>query len=119
MAPGNNETGGKARPARTRKGNNYLRRALTQAAHAAARKKDSYLRSMYYRLARRRGEGRAAMAVGRTILQIAYHLIRRQESYQELGADYLERRNAEGRIRYLTRELEKLAFKVTLEPQVA
>jgi transposase len=119
LAPGNNETGGKARPARTRKGNNYLRRALTQAAHAAARKKDCYLRSMYCRLARRRGEGRAAFAVGRTILQIAYYLISRQESYHDLGADYLERRNAQARIRYLTRELEKLDLKVTLEPHAA
>ncbi len=55
--------------------------------------------------------------MGRTILQIAYHLIRRQESYDDLGADYLEQRNAEARIRYLTWELEKLTCTVTIEPQ--
>jgi transposase len=70
LAPGNNETGGKARLARTRQGNKYLRRGLVQAAHAAARKKDNYLRSLYYRLARRRGSGRVAMAVARTNLQL-------------------------------------------------
>jgi transposase len=115
MAPGNNETGGKARPTRTRKGNRYVRRVLSQAAHAAARKKDSYLRSMYYRLARRRGEGRAAVAVGHAMLEIIYHLIERGGSYQDLGADYLERHNAKARIRYLTRELEKLNVRVTVE----
>jgi transposase len=116
MAPGNNETGGKARPTKTRKGNRYLRRILVQAGHAAAHKKDSSLRAQYYRIARRRGAGRAAVAVGHTILQIVYYLIVRGESYHEVGADYLERRNAEGRIRYLKRELEKLHVRVTVEP---
>ena len=115
MAPGNNETGGKARPAATRKGNTYLRRLLTQAAHAAARKKDSALRARYYRLVQRRGKARAAMAVGRCILEIVYHILERGETYHELGADYYERRNTKARIRYLTRELEKLNLKVTVE----
>jgi transposase len=119
MTPGNNETGGKARPARTRQGNRYLRRILAQVAHAAARKKEGYLRAMYYRLARRRGEGRAAVAVGHAILEIVYYLIRRDETYQDLGADYLERRNSAARVRYLKRELERLDFTVTLEPKVA
>jgi transposase len=115
MVPGNNETGGKSRPAATRKGNKYLRRILTQVAHAAAHKKESSLRARYYRLVARRGKGRAAVAVGRTILEIIYHMIERGETYHELGADYFERRNVKGRIRYLTRELEKLNVKVTVE----
>jgi transposase len=115
MVPGNNETGGQARAARTRQGNKYLRRILTQAAHAAARKKESALRARYYRLVRRRGQGRAAIAVGRSILEIVYHLIEQGETYQELGADYFERRNRVGRIRYRTRELEKLNGRVTVE----
>jgi transposase len=116
MVPGNNETGGKARPAATRKGNRHLRRILVQAAHAAAHKKESYLRAQYYRLARRRGTGRAAVAVGHSILEIVYYLITRGTTYQELGAEYLEQRNSTARIRYLTRELEKLNLKVTVEP---
>jgi len=115
LAPGNNQTGGKERPSPTRKGNRYLRRALVQAGHAAAHKKGSYLRSMYYRIARRRGSGRAAVAVGRTILEIAYHLIQRHTRYEDLGAEYLEQRDAAARIRYLTRELEKLNVKVRIE----
>ena len=70
VAPGNNETGGKSRSTKTRKGNKYLRLGLVLAAHSAARTKNTYLRSLYYRLAPRRGKGRAAMAVGRTILQM-------------------------------------------------
>ena len=62
------------------------------------------------------GGGRAAIAVGHSILTIIYHLITRGTTYQELGADYLERRNSTARIRYLTRELEKLNLKVTVEP---
>jgi transposase len=116
LAPGNNETGGKAREAKTRKGNRYMRRILVQAAHAAEHTKGSYLRAMYHRIAKRRGEGRAALAVGHALLRIVYHVIARNEGYQELGADYLEQHNAAARIRYLTRELEKLNLQVTVQP---
>jgi hypothetical protein len=71
------------------------------------------------RLARRRGAERVAMAVARTILQIADHLIAKAECYRDLGADYWERRNTDTRAGYLKRELEKLEFKVTLEPTAA
>ena len=119
MAPGNDETGGKARPTKTRKGNRYLRRILVQCAHAAARKKDSYLRAKYYRIARKRGGARAAMAVGHAILEIVYHMIARGTDYQDLGVEYQPQRNAQARIRYLTRELEKLNVRVTVEPVAA
>ena len=96
LAPGNNETGGKQRPAKARQGNRYLRSGLTQAAHAAAHTKRTYLRAMYYRLAARRGKSRAAVAVARTILQIAYHIIARGDTYHDLGEDYLERLDRRG-----------------------
>jgi transposase len=115
LAPGNDETGGKARASKTRKGNRYVRRIMVQAAHAAARKRECYMRSMYQRIARRRGEGRAAVAVGHALLITVYHVIARGEVYKDLGPDYLEQRNAETRIRYLTRELEKLNVRVTIE----
>lgn len=114
MAPGNNETGGKRRAAPTRKGNRFLKRALTQAAHAAARKKGSYLKALFRRLAGRRGKQRAAVAVGRTILQIAYHLIARGTTYQDLGDDYLDRINRERTTKRLVQRLESLGFTVQL-----
>jgi transposase len=72
MCPGNNESAGKRRSGKTRKGNPWLRALLVQAAHAAARRKNTYLAAQYARVAARRGKKRAAIAVGHTILTIAY-----------------------------------------------
>ncbi len=114
LAPGNNETGGKRRPAKARWGNRYLRSGLTQAAHAAARKKGSYLRSLYYRLAARRGKSRAAVAVARSILQAAYHILARGETYPDLGEDYLDRLDRGRTAKRLVRRLERLGYIVSL-----
>jgi transposase len=115
MCPGNNESAGKRRSGRTTKGNKYLRVALVQAAWAASKKKDSYLASQFHRLARRRGKKKAAVAVGHSILVIAYHVLKRRESYKEMGGDYFERKNVEGQKRRLIRQLEALGLRVTVE----
>lgn len=115
MAPGNNASGGKQRSGKTRKGNRYLQRALVQAARAAARAKGTYLKAMYHRLAARRGKNRAAVAVGRTILQIAYFLILRQETYRELGDDHFDRLDKERTTKRLVRRLENLGYTVDLQ----
>ncbi len=114
MAPGNNQSGGKQRSGKTRKGNRYLRRALVQAAHAAARAKGTYLKARYHRLAARRGKKRAAVAVGRTILRIAYFLILREETYRELGEDHFDRLDKERTTQRLVRRLENLGYTVEL-----
>ena len=114
VAPGNNETGGRQRPTKTRKGNRYLKSALTQAAHAAARKRGCYLKALYHRLAARRGAKRAVMAVARTILQIAYHLIQRGDTYHDLGPDYFDRLDREHTTKRLVRRLERLGYAVNL-----
>ena len=113
VAPGNNETGGKQRSGKTRKGNKYLRRALTLAAWGAVRSKRNYLRSQYYRLAARRGKPRAAMAVGRSILQAAYHMLLRGEPYQELGADYLDQLDRERTAKRLLKRLDILGYDIS------
>jgi transposase len=112
--PGNNQTGGKQRPARARWGNVSLRRSLVQAARAAAHTKDTYLRALYYRLALRRGKNRAAVAVARTILQIAYYVLQRGTTYEELGSDYFERRDQERTTHRLVKRLEGLGYEVSL-----
>ncbi len=84
LAPGNNESAGKRYSGRTRKGSQWLRAGLIQAANAAARTKDTYLSAQYHRLAARRGRKRALVAVAHTILVIAYHMLQRQEPYQDL-----------------------------------
>jgi transposase len=112
VAPGNNESGGKQFSGKARMGNKYLRRILTLAARAAAMTKNTYLRSMYYRLKARRGGGRATLALGRTILQIAYHMIQRHQEYVDLGVNYLDSLNKVQVAKRLVKRLEGLGFDV-------
>src|SRR5512145_217543 len=118
VAPGNNESAGKRRSGRTNKGNQALRVALNQAAHAAARTKNTYLSAQYHRLAGRRGAKKAVVAVAHSILVIAYHLIDRKEPYKELGGNYFDKRNVEATAKRLTKRLERLGFQVSLQQQV-
>ena len=119
LCPGNHESAGKRLSGRTRKGNRALRRVLVQAAHAAARARRSYLGALYRRLAARRGKQRAAVAVAHAILAIAYHLLTRPTTYQDLGPDYLDRRDADATKRRLVDRLEQLGFHVALTPRAA
>jgi transposase len=119
MCPGNDQSGGKRRSGKTTKGNPWLRAALVEAAQAAGRTKESYLSAQYRRLASRRGKKRAAVAVGHTILVIAYCLLERSCSYEELGGDYFDKRDRQGVERRLVRRLEGLGYKVSLDPVAA
>jgi transposase len=116
MCPGNHESAGKRRSGRTRKGSPWLRTLLVQAAHAGARKKDTYLGAQYRRLAARRGKSRAAVAVGHTILVIAYHLLRDGTDYQDLGPRYFDERDRRAVERRLVHRLESLGYTVSLQP---
>jgi transposase len=115
MCPGNHESAGKRRSGRTRKGSPWLRTLLVQAAHAGARKKDTYLGAQYRRLAARRGKSRAAVAVGHTILVIAYHLLRDGTGYHDLGPHYFDERDRRAVERRLVHRLEGLGYRVSLE----
>jgi transposase len=116
VAPGKNESAGRNHSAKTPPANRYLKRALVEAAHAAGRSKDNYLSAQYRRLAARRGKKRAALAVGHSILVIAYHLIQRGTSYVDLGADYFDQRKADAVQHQLVKRLERLGFQVSLQP---
>jgi len=113
VAPGNNERAGRQRSGRTRTGNAWLKTALVQAAHGAARMRGTALAAKYQRVAARRGAKRAIMAVAHRLLIIAYHVIARREPYRELGADYLERRHAPATVDRLVRRLQQLEVAVT------
>ena len=115
VAPGNHESAGKRLSGRTTKGNQALATALTQAAWAASHTKSTYLSAQYHRLAGRRGRKRAIVAVAHSILIIAYHLIKNEETYQDLGNNYYDRRNTEATAKRLITRLEKLGFKVELD----
>jgi len=117
ICPGNEESGGKRLRSRTRKGNRWLRRALTEAAWAASHTKNTYLAAQYRRLAPRRGKKRALLAVGHSLLVIIYHVFRYQTEYKDLGPDYFNRLEPERLRRYLVRRLQTLGFDVTLQPK--
>jgi len=115
MAPGNNESAGKRKSGRTRKGNKFLRRALTQAARAAANSKDTYLSAQYHRIAARRGANRAAIAVGHSILVIIYHMLKKRMPYIELGANYFDKCREKATVNRAVKRLESMGYRVTLE----
>jgi transposase len=115
VAPGNNESAGKQRSGKTRKGNPALRRALVEAARAGVKAKGSYLQAQYHRLKTRCGSNRAIIAVAHSILQSIYYLLVRQEPYQELGGDYFDKLRPANTTKRLVSRLEKLGYKVTLE----
>ncbi len=116
MCPGNHESGGKRLSGKTRKGSQWLRTALVEAAHAASHCKDSYLSAQYHRLAFRRGKKRAAVALAHTLLIIIYHMLAQEEEYQELGGTYFDELDREKKEQRLVRQLERLGFEVALTP---
>jgi transposase len=119
LCPGNNESAGKRLSGRTRKGSPWLRQALTEAAHGAARSKRTYLAALYHRIARRRGGKKAVIAVAHAILRLVYYLLTRQETYHDLGPAYFDKREQAKVERRLVRRLEQLGHEVILKPKVA
>jgi transposase len=117
VAPGNNESAGKRKSGKTRKGSPWLRRALIEAAHAAGRTKTTYLGAQYRRLVARRGKKRAAVAVAHSILTIVYHVLTDRVPFTDLGSTYLDRRDQQAVQRRLVRRLEALGYAVSLEPK--
>jgi transposase len=117
MCPGNEESAGRRLRSRTRQGNRWLRRALTEAAWAASAVKTSYLRAHYRRLAAKRGRKRALVAVGHSLLVIIYHVLKHDREYKDLGPDYFDRLEPERLRRYLVKRLQALGYDVTLSPK--
>jgi transposase len=119
VAPGNNESGGKRRSGKTPPGNRYLRKGLVQGARGASRKKNTYLKSKYHRIAARRGKKRAIVAVGHSILVSAFHMLSRNELYHDLGGQYFDQFKRDFVANHLLRRLEKLGFQVIIDKHAA
>lgn len=116
MAPGNNITGGRRGSGKTTKGDVWLRDMLTQCAWAAARTRDTYLSAQFWRLSRRIGKKKAAVAVGHSILVICWHLLTEDADYDDLGGDYFQRRANPDRQRdRAIQQLHGLGYQVTLK----
>jgi transposase len=115
ICPGHDESAGKRRNGKMRKGNPYLRGALIQAGLGAMRAKGTALQARYYRVKGHRGHKKAVAAVAHHILEIAYFIMRDGTTYRELGPDYFARRHAERTVQRHIRQLEALGYRVTVE----
>lgn len=115
LCPGNNESAGKRRGGYTGGGNPWLRSALVEAAWAAARTRHTYLAAQYRRVAARRGARRAKVAVAHTILVAIHHLVHRDTTYSDLGANYFDERDRQATLRRAIRRIQTLGYTVTLE----
>jgi transposase len=116
LCPGNHQSAGKRLSGRTRKANPWLKGLMTQVAWAASHTKNTYLSQQYRRLVVKRGKRRALLAVANTVLTIVWHLEKHQTFYRDLGPDYFDHIKGEQTRRYHVKRLEKMGFKVTIEP---
>ena len=116
LCPRNNESAGKHRTTRLRKGDPWLKTMLVQCAWAASRKKDSYLKSQFHRLRGRHGPKKAICAVAASILTAIYHMLKNGTEYQDLGANYLDRRSPQIVAKRLIAQLANLGVNVQIIP---
>ena len=116
LCPRNDESAGKRRSNRMRKGSPWLKTTLVQCAWAAARKKDSYLQAQFHRIKARRGPKKAIMAVAASILTAIYHMLKDGTMYQDLGPNHFDRRSKEQQKNRLVKRLADLGYAVELAP---
>jgi transposase len=114
LCPRNDESAGKRRSTRLRKGGNWLKTTLVQAAWSAARKKDSYLQAQFLRLKSRRGPKKAVIAVAASILTAAYHMLQEGTFYEDPGANYFTHRDRERSKNRLVQRLANLGYEVEI-----
>jgi transposase len=119
LVPGHNESAGKRKSSKTKKGNKYLRSGLTEAAHSVKGSKN-YLGALYRRTAARKGRKRAGIVVAHAMLRISYYLLTRKEMYVDLGENYFDEQRQQAIVRHALRRLEGLGYSVTLkEPEAS
>jgi transposase len=116
LCPGQNESAGKRKSSRLRKGAPWLKTMLVQCAWAAKRKKDSYYRAQFFRLQAKRGPQKAICAVAASILTALYHMLKDGTQHHDLGIGYFDRRPVELKANHLVARLKKLGFAVQLQP---
>lgn len=114
VCPGNNESAGKSRDGRSQRGNVHIKTMLCQAAQSAARTRDTYFSSKFYKLKAKRGHNKAVMALAHKILVAAYTMLRREQDFRELGGAYLDKRDRTRLARNLTERLRSIGYDVTL-----
>jgi len=116
ICPRSDESAGKRRSNRLRKGAPWLKTTLVQCAWAAKNKKDSYLQAQFYRIKARRGPKKAIIAVAASILTAIYHMLKDGTMYQDLGRKHFDRRSNDQKKRSLVKRLADLGYTVELKP---
>ena len=119
FCPKNDESAGKRRSTRMRKGAPWLKATLLQCAWSAARTKGSYFQAQFHRLMARRGKKKAVCAVAASILTTAYHMLRNGTLYQDLGANYFDRGHKAAQTNRLVKRLRNLGYTVEISPLAA
>ncbi len=118
LCPRNDESAGKKRNTRIRKGSPWLRATLVQAAWAGAHAKGTYLRALFLRL-QRKGAKKATIAVAASMLTAVWHMLREGVEYKDLGADHFARRDEKKAVGRLTRRIEELGYEVEIKKKAA
>jgi len=119
ICPRSDESAGKRRSNRIRKGSRWLKATLVQCAWAAIKKKDSYFRAQYHRIKMRRGAKKAIVAVAASMLTAIYHMLKDGTMYKDLGSNHFDRRSADQQKNRLVKRLADLGYAVELKPLAA
>ena len=114
VCPGNNESAGKRRSGKTRKGNKILKSALVECAQSAVQHKSSFFYAQYQRISMRRGKKRALLAVAHTMLIAIYYMIKEDKEYIDLGADFYNKFNKEKKANAYMKKLKELGYDVQI-----
>lgn len=114
LVPGCNESAGKKKSSRIRKGNQFLKTTLVECALSAIRNKDSYFYAKYCKIAARRGGKRAVIAIAHSMAIAIYHILKDNSRFVDLGANYYNTINAERIKQRNIKSLERLGFSVSL-----
>jgi transposase len=116
LCPSLNQSAGKSRSAKLKKGSVWLKTVLVNCAWAAARAKNTYARAQFHRLKGRRGSKKAVVAVAASMLTAVYYMLRDAVPYRDLGVTYFDRRDQTKLANRLRRRLESLGFSVQMQP---
>ena len=119
MSPGNNESAGKRKSSKKRHGNKNLESLLTEISWAAVRRKDTYLRPKFKRLAYRRGRKKAIIAIGHSIAKILYHIVKEQVCYLEPETQQLTEQQKQKNVKKHIKALERMGYKVDVQNPIS
>ena len=119
LCPGNNQSAGKIKSSRIRKGNKHLKVTMTQVAWAVSRTKRTYLGAKYRALALRRGKQRSIIAIGRKTLIVCFHMLKDNIPFHEIGIDFLDKLEPERKAKYHAKRLEELGYHVQVSKKIA